>query len=389
MLKKLDALRVKALGNPLTVALLMAPFFKPIGVVWASGAVDWLYVIWKGLAGLLIAGMFLSRPRVSVVTVLLGIYQWLLLVSTAANNGDFAGWLYGAVSVGLFCLLMELGLGTSPRALTGGMFYLLGVLVAVNLVTVLAFSSGIEIYNVYFLGTDNANALFIIPLLGLTALYGNSARWPWPVQLCLLAFFSASVYITWSATAVVTVSCFIVLFLLGRAKKCRRFLHVGVFFGVIGAVFLLVVVFRVTDRFAFVLERLLHKDVTLTGRLAVWDTAWGYIARRPFIGYGQMTSGAAMKMLSVYHCHDLFLQALFETGVGGLAVYLAILALLIKPLMGVRSRLGGYMLAATLFCLLLDLVVESPIYPLPFYGLLLLCYRGREVTAALEPPKEK
>lgn len=389
-LEKLNGLRIRALSNPWIVALLFAPFFKPLGLCWAVREVDVICTWWKLLTSLFIAALFLSRRRVSAVTVLLGAYQVLLLVSTLVYGSSFQQWMYDAVSIAAFCVLMELCIGTDIKILVKGLFWLLGVLCLINLITVVLFPQGIfGMEYTFFWGLDNTHALFILPLLGLTALYAGYKQWPLWAQILLLALFSASICITWAATAVMGMAAFWAAFLLGRTRKGYLVGNVGVYYALIALLFLVLVVLRMTEKFSFIIEDILHKDVTLSNRTVVWANALAAIGERPWLGYGRLFNEAAAPVIGFSHCHNVFLQAAFETGIGGLAVYLATLGVLVRPLWRTRKSRSGYLLAAALFALLVDYTAEIPAYPQGGAAIMLLCYYAPEVAAALEPAPEK
>lgn len=384
--KKIDALRARALSNPALVALLLLPFFKPMGLISLSAAADWVLVAAKGAALLVIAAFFLAHPRFSPVTVLMGAYQALLLASTVLGGGSWVNWAFDASGVAGVCLLVEQCVDTDVRALLRGMIWLLGGMCVLNLISIPMFPEGIgNDWGLYFMGLDNGSALYIIPLLGVTAIYANDRGWPLLVQFGLMALFSATVFILWSATGMVAVAAFLALFVLYRVRRSGLVFNVCTLYVVYAVGFVLIVVLRASDKFAFLIENVLHKDVTLTLRLSIWDSALGFIAQKPLLGYGLLPRAAIMDMLTVTHCHNFILQVLFQTGAVGLAVYLAAFGLLIRPLMRCKEHYVGYFLAAAIFGLLVDFLAEVPIYPLPFIALLVLAGHGEKLVSALRP----
>lgn len=383
-MEKLNKLRMQMLGNPIVLIVLFLPYFKPYGLTSSAPMYDWTFVAWKGLSLLCTVVLFMSRPKVSAITVLMGIYQAILLVSTVIQRSSWMEACYTAGSAAGFFLLLELYMQTNPKTLIRGMMWLLAGLCIANLITVLLYPGGAYWPNVYFIGTDNTNALYILPLLGLTVICACGAGYPLPVQICLLALFSASVYITWSATAVLSITVFIVLVLLFRIKKSYWVCNICVYYGVVAAVFFAVVVFRAQDHFAFLIEDLLHKDTTLTERTVLWDMAIQAIREHPLLGHGKWTNAMMWGLIGNVHCHNVILQVLFETGVVGLAAYLGILGCVAWKLMPRRNQTVGYMLAATIGALLLDFMAEVPIYPMPFYAILFLSWHVDEVTGVLE-----
>ena len=398
-LEKLNGLRVWALSSPWIVVLLFLPFFRPNDIVNRYLVLSWAMVVYKGVAMLLIAACFFAKPKLSPVTVLIGVYQLLLAVCTWLDHSytHYAGWVYSTVSIGALCILVEEAVETDPKALVRGAAGCLGLLCLVNLATVLLFPGGMRymddspLYSgldcFYFLGMDNSHSFFIVPLLPLALLCAWNRRWPFAAQAALLALFTASIYITWPASGVVAVSAFIALFVLYRVKNSWKLFNVCTCYGAVAAVFLLVVALRVTDWLQPVIVNVLHKSMTLSGRLPLWERVMPVLRAKPLLGYGMYEEGAMWQLVGQVNCHNLFLQTMFETGLAGLAVYAAALGLLVRPLMRTRRTLGGYMLTAGLFAFLLVLQAEALVWPLPFYTVMLLCYHAERVVAALAPPE--
>lgn len=401
MMEKMRDARARALCSTLFMIFVLAPFFRPPSFFSMEGVlgarINQAYAIWKALSMLLIGLLFLAKPRLSPLTAVLAAYQCLALASTLINHSDYGvyDWANNAASIGALCLLADIAADQgdrAPRAMVKALFLWLGALCLVNLATVLLVKSGHDLYpgeiDYYFMGLDNKHGFFIIPFLPVAMLYAWNRRWPFAAQLALLVFLSASIYITWSASSVVAASAFIALLFVWQLKHCRRACNIGVYYGVLAAVFLLIVVFRATEQFAFIIEDVLHKDVTLSHRTPLWAACLQYIRARPWLGCGVYTSETMHAMVGADHCHSVLLECLFETGVAGLAVYLAALGLLVKPLMRTRDTFGGYILAAGFFSTMLLLQAESPGFPYPFYLLFALCYHAEQLVPALDPDAE-
>ena len=393
--QKMDALRVRVLGSPLALALMMAPFLNPRGLSSAFPVLNEVFLWWKVPVALLLAVFFLARPRLTAATVAVGAYYAVAFASTWLHHVEGSSYelMRIAACSGAMCLLVDLAADTDPKALVKGLAYYLGAVCVINLATVVLTRFGIGYYvgrgDNYFLGLDNAHGFFICLMLTVAMLYAwHTRRPPW-VQIVLLALFTASVYITWSASSVVAVSVFIALYGLWYVKGSWKVCNIGTYYAVIAVMFLLLVVLRVTDRFAFVIEEVLHKNVDLSGRVPLWARTLPYLLQDPVLGLGVHTDGQLYEILGTVNCHNLFLQVAFDTGVAGSVIYLAALGLLVKPLMRVRKSFGGYMLAAGLFSLLVILQMEALVCPVPFYVLLALCSNGEKVVRGLEPAADE
>ncbi len=391
MREKLDALRARTLSNPVIIALAVMFLLRPPGLAGLSLALSWTMAAGRIVVALGVAVFFLARPKLSAATVTIGVYYVIVLASTLINHGDrgIYGTLNEDVCIAVVCVLVDMAADTDPKAFVRGMAGGLGIMCVANLVTVILSKSGIGYYahtwEYYLMGLDNSHSFFIIPLLPAALLCAGERRWPMWVQAALLALFTASVYITWSASGVVAVSVFILLFLLWKLKGSWRVCNIGMYYAAIAAIFLLVVVLQTTGWFSFLIRNVLHKDLTLSKRTPIWTAAIAYIRERPLLGGGELAYETARALLGGINCHNLYLQVPFDTGIVGSVVYLTLLGLVVKPLMRVRKSFGGYMLAAGLFAYLLVLEVESLVWPMPFYMLFILCYHAEKVVPALEP----
>lgn len=93
-------------------------------------------------------------------------------------------------------------------------------------------------------------------------------------------------------------------------------------FGYISFCYLGIVIFRIQEYFSTLIVDILHKDVTMTGRTYLWDTAITYLIRKPLYGYG-----IAAKMIerhgTMYSTHNLVLQILIAGGIVPILLFLS------------------------------------------------------------------
>lgn len=388
-MEKLTKLRMWALRRSWVLALLLFPFFKPEMLVKQSLALAWVFVIWKSFSVLFIGLLWLSWRRMSKVTVLLSVYYVLMLASSILSRMDAYNMLFLTGNVIALGMCLDMCVEEDARAILRGLVWLLGALCLVNLVTVVLFMAQHRPSN-YFLGYDNSHSLFIIPLLGLGMVYAHHAGWGVWRKLAVLAVFSVSIYMTWSASAVVGVTVFLLLAAAYEMGFRLRVCNVAVYFAVFLALFFGIVVFRAQRVLAYVIEDILGKDLTFTGRTDLWDASIELIRQRPVLGYGLIPRDLMTELVGSVNCHDLVFQVLADAGFVGLAVYGTMMGLLVKPLMAEREHYVGYYLAASLFALLLVFTMESPVYPLPHYTICILSYHApalvRRLDSAAAPP---
>lgn len=386
-MEKLRELRERVLQSPVAVMLLLIPLYSPLGLSVMSDTVMWVMMGWKGLVYLFVGILFLSRPKVTPLMALLGVYQVLLAVGTLMNpDASRYEWLLLTANVIGICMLMEMSLETDARTLLKCMFWLLSLLCLANLITVVAFPGGMYSRDRYLFGRDNGHSFYLIPAMATAVIYARYRWGRWLIRFGVVAVLSLTVYITWAVSGVLGITAFFALFLLYPIRHSGRLFNVATYYIVIAAMFLLFVVFKVQDRFAFLIEDVLGKSLTFSGRTAIWDRAFAWAAQRPVFGYGVTTSAVQEVMVGNVFCHNVIVQVIMDSGYVGLAVYCAILFTVARPLMKRREHPVGYTLAAAMFAFLLVLMAESITFPVHFYGICVMAYHTEDIIAAFEKP---
>ena len=110
------------------------------------------------------------------------------------------------------------------------------------------------------------------------------------------------------------------------------------------------VLYRLQDVFAFLIEGVLHKGLSFTGRTEIWDTAIDNILHSPALGYGLAQSGKVYRLRKhkYYHAHNVFLEVLMEGGFCALLCFLMMLASAVKQLMIHRKHPYACLISAGL-----------------------------------------
>lgn len=103
------------------------------------------------------------------------------------------------------------------------------------------------------------------------------------------------------------------------------------------------------------------RDITLTGRIPLWEYTLGMVSQRPFQGFGFATFGtdltreATSSAWIAPHAHNAWLNAAFETGIVGAVLLTAFLAACVVIAVR-RSRDGrgslSYLLGPAVFAIL-------------------------------------
>lgn len=382
--------------------LLIIPYLKPaiVGVLpgtdWLETAYDLLRLLSAAAVCILYArGLFKKRQKPSAVLILLGAYLGFIFISTLLHGKNtWAGANY-ALTIFTFCMLLELSLQDGPDAALSMLVLPMTVLVLINLLLLILFPKGLcmggnYFYDYNFLGIDNFQAPILIPYMILVAL--RSSRKTGDLDLfayCMIGVSALSLLLVWSATALMGLAVallFLLFFYQRRLQTLFNFataqcVGFGMLFGV--------VLFRLQNAFAFLIEDVLHKGLSFTGRTDIWDAAICKIVREPLLGYGLGKQGKVYRLSKgkYYHAHNVFLEVLMEGGVLSLLSYLAMLALAGRKLWKNRKHPFACLLSAGLMACALMTSMEPYLDSngLYIYALIFLGYHIETLIREPDP----
>ncbi len=317
--------------------LLLLLFFKPIFMDYkihavyrlltylVFGYVAYIYLRWKN-----------KNKNPSAITAAFFAFEGWSLMMTIFGGGYFMDAFDTALLMVSAIAVIDIYSDRMDIVLRALMLHS-EICVYINLFTVVFFPNGFfSRSNIaygatqeWFLGADNSFAMWLFPALVIAWLYrqffGKSQRcYSLTAAVFITQFFRGS------ATGLVGTSVFLIFTLFPLVKKVLTPLRSV---GMVVAVFLSIVVFRVTDYLEPIIVGVLGKDMTFTARLAIWDNAIESIMARPFTGYGVLENSDMVDYLGrtngfiwkgATHCHCHFLQVGFQGGFTGLLLLIII-----------------------------------------------------------------
>ena len=121
-----------------------------------------------------------------------------------------------------------------------------------------------------------------------------------------------------------------------------------------------IVVFRVQHIFTWLIEQILHKNLTLTGRTHIWNVAMALIQANPWLGYGKSSLLKFAFTKYAIPAHNQFLDIGITCGIPGLLVYLIILYCAFRNLSKCKESPSGRVMACALLAYLVMSIAESP-----------------------------
>lgn len=343
--------------------VLTIPYFKPalLGVLEGTELLETAFDLWRMAAAgvvvlLYLCEMIRQRRRPSGVLLWLCGYLAFVALSTVLHGKNYWAILNHVVTIVSFCMLLELSLRRSPMVTMDMLFYPLTVLILANFLLECVYPGGVCTggtynYSYNLLGIDNLLAPLLIPYMFLTALRSTMLHGDldW-VSYCMLGVSALSLLLVWSATGLMGLAVALVFLLFFYQRRWQTLFNgatamlsgVGLFFAV--------VLYRLQNVFAFLIEGVLRKGLSFTGRTEIWDTAIDNILRSPALGYGLAQSGKVYRLRKhkYYHAHNVFLEVLMEGGFCALLCFLMMLASAVKSLMIHRKHPYACLISAGL-----------------------------------------
>lgn len=179
------------------------------------------------------------------------------------------------------------------------------------------------------------------------------------LTLSVLKIFSAGNLLGW----------FIFLLIYFFYNKPRTIKAISIFRGYcIG--WILIVVVRIQNVFSWLIEDVLHKNLTFTNRTIIWDQALQWIRKKPLFGYGVQDRGDIF-YIYIYRtgrptvnawlsAHNQIIQTLYESGI------ISMIPIILLCILGVK---------------IMDLNRKNKMYPIMIAGII-----GISVSMIAEAP---
>lgn len=381
------------------IFLLILPFLKPHSLEYLFPHLETLFDMGRLLCVVLIVLLWVSNQyRMSTpAAVFLFLEIWIVVVTLLRNPERLVASVINGAALSALVLAVDYFSQKEPKLLLRALLMNFEWLIWLNFLTVLLFRpegmySADEIHAYYFLGLPNSFMIFVMPacMAALMNLKNGMNRLR---SIGLIAAGVLSVFITWSATAVVGICAMGAIYLLSCRKERPRLL--SAFWLASLAADLAITVFQVTDNVPALrsaIRKYLHKSPTFSGRASIWKKAVEIIRAEPWLGHGfEKKIALTASADDLYsHAHNAYLQYWYIAGVLGIGLFLLLNILVIRRIR--QAPPGAYKCAviapmAGLFIIFLTESCNYPallmLYPLAA-NLAVLC--PREPDRETEPP---
>ncbi len=318
--------------------------------------------------------------------ILIFLLQACLVVSSLLNKANVSYSVKKLLMIMDIVLLTSKNLKYNAAGFIKSVYWLLYVCIAIHFVTLFLFPNGIftSYYDYqgtqipylkhWFLSTGNNYVLFVLPAFFLDRIRLSRRHSKTDlISLTLYLMGFAGMFKSMASTSLVACLLFVGFAVLLEWKKIPMpSLKVYILLGV---TFFVLLVFGDLGN---LLGRLLGKGenaVTFTGRTKTWAMAVDWIRQSPIFGYGYEREALLISKFggnnTATHCHNLYLDLCYRTGLVGLSVFLVMLWRCARPLKRRKFQPTAILLSVTLFLYLGILFQMEAYFNLTLFYMLL------------------
>lgn len=312
-----------------------------------------------------------------------------MMISCVINGGDTAFALYTVENYGNLCASFLLAIAALPRfrnELLRSIVLVAGAYTVLNLVVVLFVPVGDSALrprtDYTFLGYRTGFCRFYFPAIAASLLLDQGNEKTCSARTLVLYFSAiAQSLIEYSATPVLALILFAAGVCLASTAKPRRLLNACTFAGLYAFAFLGVVVLRMQDALSGLILAL-GRDVSFTGRTAIWDLIFSMIDRNHLLlGYNGIDGLVFPSAWRVGVAHNAVLDILLWGGLLGLSFALAMVVVASMSLHRQRTSKTAAIISVYLGVFFLMGLVEHLSTVAFFLFLGIACAWGPEKTA--------
>lgn len=330
--------------------------------------------------------------KISLSIIWVFIYTVVLFIATILGSGNYYSIIQRIYPLVSFLMFIEIQIKCGcARILMKAIANVCFVLTLVEFM-LLPLS---ELYwgeYIYFLsGRNQMYIVFAIGLLSICFYYGvHDIRYKLYLGMSIICILYGE-----SSSNLLAITFFVLLAIVGFERKClRKILSVAVL-----VLYPLLnmggVIFRIHEHFAFFIETILHKNITLTSRTYIWATALELIKQSPFWGYGIAVTSNVFHVIADridapdidawYSGHNQYIQMLYESGLVSLLLLIFLITYGVKKLNRFMSNVDASLTLTIIFSLLIVMVAEAPGWDSIFIVLFLShlqisCYEERRLN---------
>jgi O-antigen ligase len=216
----------------------------------------------------------------------------ILLISTIYNNSDLSPFFVFSISILTFSMLVEIYVTINIRTFIDALFVnhfiiIVGNLLLICIIYGFSINPNIEAGELSFISSSNMTATFIFPALCSAFLYSNYQGQKYNI-LAIIMYISTvlTVLMLWSATSVIGVILLLTYIFIIHKSKAEKYINCKILH-ILAIIIIIGFTTGIMQKyFSYIIEDILHKDLTMTGRTKFWITYIKIFLENPLLGKG-------------------------------------------------------------------------------------------------------
>lgn len=285
-------------------------------------------------------------------------------------------------------LYLDLGIKKYTINTLFSLSYSLLILNIINFYTIIMYPSGwysSELYdNNWFFGYDNTHIFMYFASIISFYLYRKAKNDKFNIfETLMICIITYNVFFCFSANSVVAYTIFLIYILLKKQIDKIEFMNSKTYFIIFLLIFVFIVLLRVQNLFEWLIVGVLHKDLTFTNRVKIWDMIITLIKEKPLFGYGlEPVEVLKYKLRGPFtHAHNTILDVMYKCGIAGIIPFLSMIIFSVKELYKNKENVISRYCSIILFCLLIMMNFEAREDKIGLYIVLVLCFNIKTIIS--------
>ena len=342
--------------------VLLIPFFEIPYFTEYLNKFNTIYDLLLVFSSSIILLLTIKKKHISKINIYIIILMLILLFSSIFNGTNIMFCIKDIVKTLGLCLLVEYGIKYDKNNFVKSFSIFLSLLVYINLFSIFKDPNGLYMNKTgyienWFLGYKNTHILYIMPalLFNIMNSYLKKGKMTFYNYFFLIISLISTILVN-NGTGIVGLMIIIIFILF--TKFINKFSVINIKNGVYTylTLFICIVILRLQNLFKFLIVDILHKDLTFTGRIYVWDKALKMIKNKPLLGYGNVSFEYSRV---VYSTHNTILGIMHKTGLLGLIMYFVIIFGTEKELYITRKNYISKFVSSVVFSYLIMMLTEA------------------------------
>lgn len=364
-------IKIKNILFTLGIIAVVRPGYLIDTVTYYSSLFDLYFVLCFGALILILIRHFTASDakRISKILIPVILYCWLLTV-TYMKDGEVKIAFYRLILYSYSLLLAVVCCKYNAEDFIRCFRNVLFVLILVNMISVLAFPSGLYGDRNWFLGYKNGIGKYGIMLITVSCFTQTISKHKIDKMITLISVAASVITSALISSASGLVGCVlpyvVMLYVTATKQKKYDIARMRNYFAVIVFVFCTVVLTQtlLTNPWVeYFITKILHKTIMLSGRLVIWENVMKVVHQNLLIGIGTRTAEYNVMLFggirAASDAHNFYLEFMVEGGLVAVALQILMFIQMTRILDQYRVYKEISVLAGGLFTMMLIFITEN------------------------------